>query len=62
MIRETELFFEAVMREDRSILDLLDADFTFVNERLARHYGIAGVTGRAVPPGAAQRAASGAGC
>jgi hypothetical protein len=46
MTRETELFFEAVLREDRSILDLLDADFSFVNERLAKHYGIAGVTGR----------------
>jgi hypothetical protein len=40
MLKETELFFEAIMREDRSILDLLDADFTFLNERLARHYGI----------------------
>jgi hypothetical protein len=45
MVRETELFFDAILREDRSILDLLDADFSFVNERLARHYGIAGVTG-----------------
>jgi hypothetical protein len=40
MARETELFFEAILREDRSILDLLDADFSFVNERLAKHYGI----------------------
>src|SRR5262249_3889387 len=46
MARETELFFEAVLREDRSILDFLDADFSFVNERLARHYGIAGVQGK----------------
>ena len=45
MRRETELFFEAVMREDRPITDLLDADFTFVNERLAKHYGIEGVQG-----------------
>jgi hypothetical protein len=45
MYRETELFFEAIVRDDRSILDLLDADFSFVNERLAKHYGIAGVTG-----------------
>ena len=45
MVRETELFFEAILREDRSILDLLDADFSFVNERLAKHYGIDGVTG-----------------
>jgi hypothetical protein len=47
MIQETELFFEAVVREDRSVLDLLDADFTFLNERLARHYGIDGVKGDA---------------
>jgi hypothetical protein len=46
MIRETELFFEAIVREDRSILDLLDADFSFVNERLAKHYGIEGVAGK----------------
>ena len=45
MTRETELFFEAILREDRSILDLLDADFSFVNERLAKHYGIEGVAG-----------------
>jgi hypothetical protein len=46
MVRETELFFEAVLREDRGILDLLDADFSFVNERLAKHYGIEGVKGK----------------
>ncbi len=45
MFRETELFFAENIREDRSILDLLDADFTYLNERLARHYGIGGVTG-----------------
>jgi hypothetical protein len=45
MRRETELFFAAILREDRSILDFLDADFTFVNERLAEHYGIAGIEG-----------------
>jgi hypothetical protein len=43
--RETELFFESIMREDRSILDLLTANYTFVNERLAKHYGIANVYG-----------------
>jgi hypothetical protein len=43
MRRETELFFEAILREDRSILDFLDADFTFVNGRLAHLYGIPGV-------------------
>lgn len=46
MIRETQLFFDAVVREDRSILALLDADFTFVNEQLAKHYGIKGVKGK----------------
>ena len=43
--RESELFVEHVMREDSSLVDLLDADYTFVNERLAAHYGIAGVYG-----------------
>ena len=43
--RETELFFGSIMREDRSVLDLLDADYTFLNERLARHYGIPHVYG-----------------
>jgi hypothetical protein len=43
--RETEMLFRTVLREDRSIVDLLDADFTFVDERLARHYGIPGVRG-----------------
>ena len=45
MIRETELFFGAVMRGDSSILDLIDSDFTYVNERLARHYGMSGIKG-----------------
>ena len=45
MKRETFAFFNAVMSEDRSLLDFLNADFSFVNERLARHYGIEGVTG-----------------
>jgi cytochrome c551/c552 len=43
--RETEMLFESVVREDRSVLDLLNADYTFVNERLAKHYGIPGVYG-----------------
>ena len=43
--RETELFFTSIVRENRSTLNLLDADYTFVNERLARHYGIKGVYG-----------------
>jgi hypothetical protein len=45
MLEETRLFFESVVREDRSVLDFLDANDTFVNERLARHYGIPGVKG-----------------
>lgn len=45
MRRETTLFVEAVLREDRSILDFIDAPFTFVNGPLARHYGIPGVDG-----------------
>src|SRR5205085_3369731 len=43
--QETELFFESIMREDRSVLDLLRANYTFVNERLAKHYGIPNVYG-----------------
>ena len=43
--RETELLFETIVREDRSILDLIDADYTFVDERLARHYGIPHIRG-----------------
>jgi len=45
MRTETSLFFESVMREDRNVLDLLTADYTFLNERLAKHYGIPGVYG-----------------
>jgi hypothetical protein len=45
MLRETELFFANAVREDRSIVDFIDADYTFVNERLARHYGLSGVKG-----------------
>ena len=43
--KETEMLFESIMREDRSVLDLLRADYTFVNERLAKHYGIPNVYG-----------------
>jgi hypothetical protein len=45
MQKETELFFETVVKEDRSVLDFLDGRFTFLNERLAKHYGIDGVKG-----------------
>jgi hypothetical protein len=43
--REAELFFDSIIRDDRNIVDLLTADYTFVNERLARHYGIPNVYG-----------------
>jgi hypothetical protein len=58
MLTETEMFFEAVLREDRSVLEFLDAPFSFVNERLAKHYGIPGVQGdqfRRVSLAASQR-------
>ncbi len=45
MTKETELFFNAIVQEDRSVVDFIDADFTYVNERLAKHYGLPGVTG-----------------
>ncbi len=45
MQRETELLFSSILRENRSVFDLLDADYTFVDERLARHYGIAHIQG-----------------
>ena len=43
--QETEMFFGSLLRENRSVLDLLTADYTFVNDRLAQHYGMSGVTG-----------------
>jgi mono/diheme cytochrome c family protein len=43
--RETEMFFESILRENRSVFDLLDANYTFLNQRLAEHYGIPGVYG-----------------
>ena len=45
MVRETQLFFENLVREDRSLLEIVSADYTFVNERLADHYGIEGIIG-----------------
>jgi hypothetical protein len=44
-MRETELFVESILRENRSVMDLIGANYTFVNDRLARHYGIPGVEG-----------------
>ncbi len=48
MVRETELFLESILREDRSILDLIDTDYTFLNAPLAKHYGIADTNGNAI--------------
>jgi hypothetical protein len=45
MLAETQLYFEHIMREDRSVREFLDSDWTFLNERLAKHYGIEGVKG-----------------
>ncbi|MBM3992390.1 MAG: DUF1592 domain-containing protein, partial [Planctomycetes bacterium] len=62
MRAETELLFESILREDRAARELLDPDFTFLDERLAAHYGIAGVSGphmRRVPLDPVQRAVRG---
>jgi hypothetical protein len=48
MRRETEMYFEHIVREDRSVLELIDSNYTFVNELLAKHYGVDGVTGDTV--------------
>ena len=45
MRKETELFFQSIVREDHNVLDLLNADYTFVNDRLAKHYGIPNIYG-----------------
>ena len=45
MKKETDLFFDSIIREDRSVMDLLTANYTFINERLARHYGIPNIYG-----------------
>src|ERR1051326_7868940 len=62
MEKETELFFESICRENRSILDFISADYTFVNEKLAHLYAISGVEGaefRSVALTAKRRGASG---
>jgi mono/diheme cytochrome c family protein len=64
--RETALFFDSIIRENRSVLDLLDADYTFLNERLAKHYGIPGVYGEyfrkvQLPPDSVRRGLLGQG-
>ena len=45
MMKETDLYFETILREDRSVLEFIDSDYTFVNETLAKHYGIPNVKG-----------------
>ena len=64
--RETDLFFDNIIRENRSALDLLDADYTFLNERLAKHYDIPGVYGErfrrvSLPPDSVRRGLLGQG-
>ena len=60
--QETELFFESILREDRSVLDLLDANYTFLNQRLAEHYGIPKVYGSQFRRVDADRSRIAAGC
>lgn len=48
MVRETEMFLESILKEDRSILDMVDADYTFLNAPLAKHYGIADTNGNRI--------------
>ena len=55
MVTETELFFESQVRENRPIPELLRADHTYLNEQLARHYGVDDIYGSPVPPGRARR-------
>ena len=43
--QEAEMFFESILQEDRNVIDFLNADYTFVNDRLARHYGIPNISG-----------------
>ena len=56
--KETELFLDSILRENRSVLDLLTANYTFVNERLAKHYGIPNIRGQRVPAGHVPRGQS----
>ena len=64
--QETKMFFESIIRENRSVIDLLDADYTYLDERLARHYGIPGVFGErfrrvSLPPDSPRRGLLGQG-
>jgi hypothetical protein len=65
-LRETELLFRAIVQEDRSVVEMLDSDFTFVDERLARHYEISGIRGSrmrrvSLPPDSPRRGVLGHG-
>jgi len=60
--RDGTVSFGSILQEDRSVLDLLTADYTFVNERLAKHYGIPNVYGPEVPPRDADSGARRASC
>ena len=53
LLRETELFFDSIVREDRPVTQLLTADYTFLNERVAQHYGNPGRPGQPLPTGGA---------
>ena len=55
LLTETEMFFGSIVNEDRNVLDLLNANYTFVNERLAQHYGIPECLWAAIPPRDADR-------
>ncbi len=59
MRRETELFFESIVHQDRSILELLNGTYTFLDERLAKLYGIPGIEGRRISAGFAERLSAG---
>src|SRR4029450_2184712 len=60
--REAELFFKSIIDEDRSVLDLMTADYTFVNDRLARHYGIPHIAGGYLRPLPRPRCCEAKGC
>ena len=62
MKTETRMFFDAILRENRPIGDFIDARYTFLNERLAKHYGIDGRDRAGVPAGRAHDRPSGVAC
>ena len=62
MTEETKLLFDHIKREDRSVLELLTADYTFVDEVLAKHYGIPNVPGQPIPASSGDGPRTGLGC